>query len=127
MTLDCFKIAATPKSPEIVLDSATGVFSIRGMSHQEYAREFYLPVIQWIEGYSKSPQQETTVNFRFKYFNTSSAKSILFMLQKLNDIRVKGKNVIVNWYYEKDDEQMIQDGENYSNLLDFPFNIIQLG
>ena len=126
MEPECFNILATPKSPEITLDNGTGVFEIKGVSYQEYAREFYLPVIQWIDGYARNPKPETTINFQFKYFNTSSAKSILFLLQKLNEIRVTGKKVIVNWYYEKDDEQMVQDGENYSNLLDFPFNIIQL-
>ena len=96
------------------------------MSYPEFGKEFYAPVISWIEYYAKEPNQQTVVNFQFKYFNTSSAKSILTILQKLNEIRKNGNQVTVNWYYEENDEQMIQDGENYSALLDFPFNLKEL-
>ena len=126
MVIAPLKIEGSLKTPEIILDSNTGIFSIRGMSYQEYAKEFYVPIIQWIENYSQEPKEETIVNIQFKYFNTSSAKSILSLLQKLNQIRIQGKKVTINWYYEKNDEQMIQDGENYSNLLNFPFNLIEL-
>lgn len=123
--IEPLKIEGTLKSPEIILDSTTGVFSIKGMSYQEYAKEFYVPVIQWIDAYAKNPLPETVVNIQFKYFNTSSAKSILSLLQRLNTLRAQGKKVVINWYYEKNDEQMIQDGENYSSLLNFPFNLIE--
>ena len=116
-------IDATAKTPEISFDSESGVLSIKGMSYPEFGKEFYAPVINWIDQYAKGPKPETVVNIQFKYFNTSSAKSILTILQKLNDIRIKGNDVKVNWFYEENDEQMIQDGENYSALLDFPINL----
>lgn len=113
----------TSKTPGISFDPASGIFSMKGMSCAEYAREFYLPINQWIDEYATNPQPETIVNIHFKYFNTSSAKCLLSLLQKLNEIRQNGSKVVVNWYYEKDDEQMIQDGENYSEILDFPFQL----
>jgi hypothetical protein len=119
-------IEGATKTPEISFDNQTGVLSIKGMSYPEFGKEFYTPVLQWLDEYVQNPQSHTTVNIQFKYFNTSSAKSILALLQKLNEIRSNGHQVTVNWYYEKNDEQMIQDGENYSVLLDFPFNIKEL-
>lgn len=116
-------IEPTLKTPAVIFDNHTGICTIKGMSCAEYAREFYMPVNQWIDEYAKNPKLETVVNIQFKYFNTSSAKSILSLLQKLNEIRKSGNNVIINWYYEKNDEQMIQDGENYSEILDFPFTL----
>jgi hypothetical protein len=120
------KIEATLKTPYIYFDNETGIFTIRGMSCAEYAREFYTPINNWLDDYAKAPLKDTIVNIEFKYFNTSSAKSILLLLQKFNNIRNEGQNVTINWYYEKNDEQMIQDGENYSEILNFPFNLKEL-
>jgi hypothetical protein len=124
--LEPLKIEGAMKTPEIIFDNHSGVFTIKGMSYPEYGKEFYMPILQWLDQYALNPKTETIVNIQFKYFNTSSAKSILALLQKLNEIRSSGNQVVVNWYYEKNDEQMVQDGENYSILLDFPFNIKEL-
>lgn len=120
------KIEATLKTPYIHFDNETGNFIIKGMSCAEYAREFYAPINEWLDNYAKQPSKETVVNIEFKYFNTSSAKSILLLLQKFNNIRNTGKEVVINWFYEKNDEQMIQDGENYSEILNFPFNLKEI-
>lgn len=124
--MELLEIPPTPKTPDICFNPETGIFSISGMSYPEYGREFYKPVIDWIEDYAKNPHKQTVVNIKFKYFNTSSAKSILALLQKINEIRLSGNDVSVNWHYELNDEQMIQDGENYSSLLNFPFNMVQI-
>lgn len=120
-------VPATVKTPEIHFDPASGVFDIVGMSYPEYGKEFYKPVVEWVGEYVKTPNPQTVINIKFKYFNTSSAKSILSILQKFNEVRSSGNTFIVNWHYEPNDEQMIQDGENYSTLLKLPFNMVQLG
>ena len=119
-------IPPTSKTPEVRFDPEQEIFLIAGMSYPEYGREFYAPVIAWIEAYAKNPNSKTEFHFQFKYFNTSSAKSILSLLQKINELRVAGKDVVINWHYEFSDEQMIQDGENYSTLLNFPFKMVQI-
>ncbi|MDQ3394581.1 MAG: DUF1987 domain-containing protein [Bacteroidota bacterium] len=119
-------IEPTLKTPAIHFDNATGTCTLKGMSCAEYAKEFYNPVNQWIDVYSKDPKPETTVNIQFKYFNTSSAKCILGLLQKFNVLRTLGKKVTINWYHEKNDEQMIQDGENYSEILNLPFELKEI-
>lgn len=121
--MEALKIEPTLKTPSIHFDHASGIFNIKGMSCAEYAREFYVKVNEWLDKYSESPSAETVINVQFKYFNTSSAKCILTLLQKLNTIRTNGNKVTVNWFYEKNDEQMIQDGENYSEILNFQFNL----
>src|SRR5690606_21126484 len=119
-------IQPTPKTPDVHFDPINGTLDITGMSYPEHGHEFYKPVIDWIQEYGKNPREETIVNIQFKYFNTSSAKSILALLQKINEIRLAGNTVQINWHYELNDEQMIQDGENYSSLLNLPFNMVQI-
>src|SRR5690349_427400 len=105
-------IQPTAKTPFISFNCQTGAFEIKGMSCAEYAYDFYKPIFDWIDEYSKKPSAKTTVNIQLKYFNTSSAKCILQLLERLSSLLKEQRQVEVNWYYEKDDEQMMTDGEN---------------
>lgn len=119
-------IESTAKTPHINFNGQTGLFEIKGMSCSEYAFNFYKPVFEWLDNYARNPSEKTTVNIQLKYFNTSSAKCILQLLEKIGNLKEQARNIEVNWFYEKDDEQMIADGENYSVLLGFPFQMKEL-
>lgn len=120
-------IESTAKTPHINFNGQTGLFEIRGMSCSEYAFNFYKPVFDWLDNYVKNPNEKTTVNVQLKYFNTSSAKCILQMFERIGALQDQKRFIEVNWYYERDDEQMIADGENYSVLLGLPFKLKELG
>ena len=104
----------------------SGLMELKGMSCSENSLEFYKPVLDWVEKYGKSPQNSTVVNIEFKYFNTSSAKCILDVLEKFANIYNNGNNVVFNWNYENNDEEMLEAGENFSEILGIPFNIKEL-
>lgn len=114
------------KTPLINFDSKSGVMEMKGMSCSENSLEFYKPVLEWVEKYGKSPHGSTLVNIEFKYFNTSSAKCILDVLEKFANIYNMGNNVVFNWNYESNDEEMLEAGENFSEILGIPFNIKEL-
>ena len=41
--------------------------------------------------------------------------------------KYQGKKIItINWYYELDDEAILEAGEVYQSLLNLPFNLIVL-
>lgn len=119
-------LESTPKTPEVNFDIEKGTFEMKGMSCAEYALEFYLPIFEYLDKYAENPKSKTQVDFQLKYFNTSSAKCLLQLLEKFALIRKNGFEVEVNWHFIKNDEQMIQDGENYSEILDLPFNMIEI-
>jgi hypothetical protein len=118
-------IKSTTKTPDIDFDPASGIFEIAGMSCAEHALGFYNPIFSWLDNYLQKPAFKTILNFKLKYFNTSSAKCILQLLEKVEKLRVMGKGIEVNWYYSADDEQMIIDGENYSSIIGIPFNMVE--
>ena len=121
-----FILESTPKTPEIAFDVDTGIFEIKGMSCAEYALDFYKPIFDWLDEYLNTPKPNTILNVKLKYFNTSSAKCILQLLEKVGKISEKGFSVEINWFYNKDDEQMIADGENYGVILGLPIRLIEL-
>lgn len=116
----------TAKTPTISIDSQTGIVEIKGRSIPENSIEFYKPIIDWLDEYAKNPKDITQVNIQLEYFNTSSSKCILDVFKKLEAIH-KGKNeVVINWYYEEDDEDMLEAGEDYESIIRVPFKMIEI-
>ena len=120
------EIEGSPKTPEINFKADTGVIEIKGRSIPENSIEFYKPMIDWLEEYATSPQPKTIVNIQLEYFNTSSSKCILDVFKKLEVISKNGNEVVVNWYYEEDDEDMLEAGEDYQSIIRIPFKMIEI-
>lgn len=116
----------SPKTPFIKLDGDNGVVEIKGRSIPENSVEFYKPIIDWLEKFGDSCSGETNVNIQLEYFNTSSSKCILDIFKRLELIHKKGNQVEVSWYYEEDDEDMFEAGEDYQSIISIPFKMIEM-
>lgn len=119
-------IEGTSKTPSVRFDLNEAVFEIKGRSIPENSVEFYKPLVDWLESYKESPLQKTVVNIRLEYFNTSSSKCILDVFKKLEVIHKAKNEVEVNWYYEEDDEDMLEAGEDYESIIRVPFKMIEI-
>ncbi len=119
-------IEGTPKTPEVKFDPEKGVVEIKGRSIPENSIEFYKPLIDWLEEYAKSPLEKTQVNVHLEYFNTSSSKCILDVFKKLETIHKNKFEVMIHWYYEEDDEDMLEAGEDYESIIRVPFKMIEI-
>ena len=113
-------------TPEIVFDLQEQTLLFKGRSSPENARDFYNPVFEIMDELLKSDIAKVTINFEFEYFNTSSSKCLFRILKTANDMYLADKEVIVNWHYDEDDEDMQESGEDLESLLDIEFNYIQL-
>ena len=121
--MEDLKQEGSAKTP-VVEFNASGELLLKGRSIQENSIEFYKPLIEWIESYSESPNSSTVLNVQLEYFNTSSSKCILDVFKKLES--VTGSEVSVKWYYEEDDEDMLEAGEDYEAIIDLPFEMIEV-
>ena len=94
----------------------------------ENSIDFYRPVVEWLDTYAESPAKITQVNIQLEYFNTSSSKCILDVFKKLENVFKKNneEGVTINWYYEEDDEDMLEAGEDYQSILKIPFKMIEM-
>ena len=115
------KIEGTSSTPNIILDKNSGKFEMKGKSFPEESRIFYEPVFEWLNQYEKEPNDETLFEFKMEYFNSSSSLIILEILNVLDSIYKKEKKVTVLWNYLEIDEDMLDAGEEYSDLVSIPF------
>lgn len=111
------QLEGTEDTPTIVLDKENGKLEISGRSLPEDAMQFYKPVLDWIEQYAKDPNPDPVFVFKLDYFNTASSKLVLDVLYALEDIR----NMRVHWYFHDDDEDMEEAGQEFSELVEIPF------
>ena len=116
----------SPKTPTINFDESTGVLEVKGRSIPENSVEFYKPLNEWVEAYGKSPKAETIFDVKLEYFNTSSSKCILDLFKLLESLNGNGTEVKVNWYFEEDDEDMEEAGEDYQAIISLPFKMIEV-
>lgn len=114
-------IEGTPKTPTVEFNNETGILELRGRSIPENSIDFYSELLTWIEQYGEQTDKKTELNMKLEYFNTSSSKCILDVFKKLEAISKAGKDVVINWYYEADDEDMLEAGEDYDAIIDIDF------
>ena len=116
----------TPKTPSVEFDPDQGLLEIKGRSNPENTIDFYRPLVQWVDEYAQNPVEKTTVNVHLEHFNTSSSKSILEVFRALKPIKEKDKDVVVNWFYEGDDEDIQEAGKNYESITGLPFRMVEI-
>ena len=115
--MEILNLEGTEDTPKIILDKKNGIFEISGRSLPEDSAEFYRPVLEWIEQYGEQSNPSTDFVFTLEYFNTASSKLILDVLSALEDI--KGMKIL--WYFHEDDEDMEEAGQEFSELVEIPF------
>ena len=114
----------TTETPKVVLDKENARIELSGNSLPEDVNSFYKPILFWFDEYSINPNPKTEVVMNFEYYNTSSSKMILKILEKFRDIHRKGFDVEVQWHYMDDDEDMIEAGEDYFEHVKIPFKFV---
>lgn len=124
--MDPILLDGTPKTPNINFDPEQGSLLLKGRSIPENSIEFYKPLVDWLENYSASPRAKTTIEIQLEYFNTSSSKCLLDLLKKAEGMWQNGNEIVINWYYEEDDEDMLEAGEDYQSIIDVPFKMIEV-
>lgn len=115
--MEIINLEGTEDTPKIILDKGNGIFEISGRSLPEDSAEFYAAPLDWITVYGKDPNASTEFVFKLEYFNTASSKLILDILSKLEEI----PGMSVQWYFHEDDEDMEEAGEEFSELVEIPF------
>jgi len=132
--MDALIIEPTEFTPEIIMDPSTNRYEMSGESRPENAGKFYVQVLEWLDKYHslrywrdnkfEDKSSELVFEFRFEYFNSTSAKFILDMLIKLETFRKDGINIQVRWYYDELDIDMKESGEEFAKMTGIPFEFI---
>ena len=117
-------IKGSQTSPLVKFDPGKGLLEISGRAIEENAIEFFKPLSEAVEKYAASPAENTEIDIKLEYINTASTRCLLELFKSLDAIFKQGHKMVVNWYYEEDDEGMLDTGKDVLGLSAIPFNLI---
>ena len=128
-------VEPTPHSPEIRFEPSSGRFLISGVSRPEDVRTFYYPVVDWLRKFLDEEIKTGKITFdesnplildvTLKYFNSSSAKFLFDIFSELGNINEEGGKLKIRWFYESGDDDMLEAGEELSEIAEIPFEFIE--
>jgi hypothetical protein len=124
--MENLQLVSSAKTPEVLFDAENGKLLLKGRSIPENSIEFYKPLYDWVDAYAVQPKSDTTIEVMLEYFNTSSSKCLLDLFKKLERMKGDTSSVSVHWYYEVDDEDMAEAGEDYQAIIKLPFKMIEI-
>ena len=117
-------IKGSVETPEVILNKHDGEIKFSGRSMPEDAKGFYIPLKEWISEYAQNPAPGTRVVFAYEYFNTASSKMVMELIEEVKKIGEKDQQLIVEWHYLEDDDDMLEAGEDYEEMTGIEFHYL---
>ena len=118
-------IKPTHTTPEVQLNRDDRILNLRGRSSPENSIVFYQRIYDSVDQYF-SDNGILTINMMFEYFNTSSSKCLFGLFRQLKKYQQHGRGVVINWFYEEYDDDMLETGEDYADIIDIDINMIEV-
>lgn len=116
---------ATSRTPHVNLDGANGLFSLSGESYPEDITSFYGPIRVALNEVLENLNQPLQVEIKLVYFNSSSARVLMELMDQMDEHATAGSVINVNWYCNPDDDITREFAEDISeDLTAVTFTII---
>ncbi len=119
------KISPTKKTPEILANASTGYVRLAGMLYPDNSYATYNELYQWIIEYFEENKRKFRMDFRIKGMSDESYHWVIEYLKKLDKYYKDGRDIEVRWYYDADDEDVMEDGEDLEELVSFSFKFME--
>lgn len=114
---------ATKEMPRISFNN--GKMSMVGraipISNNGICEIFY----DYVKNYMHQPDPLTEISIDLDYINCETQRCLVRTFKMLDEYYVQGHQMIVNWFYESDDEIMLELGSIIQSLLSIPFQFVE--
>ena len=98
---------------------------ISGQSRLEDPSTFFEELTALLDRNINEFKTHMSIDFSLNYLNSSSSKWLFHILKGIQG-KFQGKKLItINWFYDEDDDSMLEAGEVFQSLLSLPFNIYE--
>lgn len=122
---------ASTNTPGIKCDFIANSVTIEGESRPENVRAFYADIFNWMEKYNSSVEsidgkKTLNLNFKLDYFNSSSLKVFMELIELVKKISAshQGVQYAINWYHHEDDEDILDSGKEIEKMNGVKMNFI---
>ena len=123
--LKTLEIEANEDTPYMLLDSEKLFCKIEGPSYPENAIGTFTPVVNWLKSLGNVFSNTLVLEFSFTILSSASHKVIFKILSQLNMLYDRGNKIKIIWKYDKQDDDMIESGEDFQSAIDIPFLFLE--
>lgn len=123
MGIDVVHIQPTEKTPDVLLNPK-GFIKIKGRAIDENLRKVPEQIMNWIDEYLRNPVDSTEVLIALEYLNSYNTIIITSILRKLSKVNQQSKKLVIKWYIENDDDDLLDRGESISSAFSLPIEFI---
>ena len=116
-------ILPTNKTPEIILKPA-GVIKITGRAIDESRSVFSDQIMGWIDSYLLNPAKSTELSIDLEYLNSYNSIVLASVIRKLALLRQQSKTLIIKWFIDEDDDDLLERGKYISSTFNIPIEFI---
>ncbi|MFY0601147.1 MAG: DUF1987 domain-containing protein [Cyclobacteriaceae bacterium] len=120
-----FFVAEGKFTPEVILNEKLSKLHFTGRCAIESTYDFFHNINEVVSTHFKT-NQTLEINLCMEYLNTSSTKAMVNFLKETYKYTSTGKVVNVNWLYEQGDRDMMEVGEDISDLLELTLNLVEI-
>ena len=113
----------TAKTPQVEFLALEKRLTLAGRSIPENSIQFYDKLLGWTNDFCSSKPGQVEVHVKLEYFNTSSSKCLMDLLKRIEQCDCQSE---VFWYYEEEDEDMQEAGEDYAAIIQLPFKLVEV-
>ncbi len=116
-------IKSTDYHPKVEYNKEAKQLMLQGKSLAENPQSWYQALIEEISPMLNRNEINILI-LHFEYFNTASAKQIY---QLIKHCKTMQQALTVEWHYNKNDDDMLETGEDYEEMCGFKFKFIERG
>jgi len=119
------RIEETSKSPFVFMDPKTGLIVIKGRGQMDNPVEFFRPVIEFLDS-DFAGLTSIEGHFMLIWMTSSFGKPLTDFFIKIGKLYREKVNVTCYWYYEEDDYDILEKGEDFESFIKVPFIMIEM-
>ncbi len=116
-------ILPTNKTPEIIL-KPSGFIKITGRAIDESRSVFSDQIMGWIDAYLLNPSKLTELSIDLEYLNSYNSIVLASVIRKLAQLSQQSKTLIIKWFIDEDDDDLLERGKYISSTFNIPIEFI---
>lgn len=109
--------------PQVIIRERLKKIEISGRSRMADPAIFYEDLRKNLENHFYEFKKTLIIDFKFDYLNTGSSKWLYYIMHSLQALVEHEGLIEINWYYEEDDEVILEAGEVLESFIKIPFHI----
>ena len=111
-------------SPSVHINGEVGLVRITGMAIAHRPDQEYEELEKTILDYCLHPCSISSINIQLTGISTNASKWLYHLLKEIEKNYNTNKQFVINWFYQENDDFMLEVGEDYQQIIDLPFYLI---